>query len=695
MSKGSMTCNRKECLNMMGRENIFVLRTDFRAAVVQAIAGEGNNPKDSETEKQIENLEKLHASHLERTGICISGRNDIPGYKQVVLLGPDFVGTHVTDSIGMIAVTADGCLVTGLIKHVKPDEKKSISINQAMKALQTDQSDQKFVDDECLSLTLDKFENFKDRYGMPNIEFSIKKIFNSCILKQNIKNKIKTFNYQQLQDRLDPVRRAFADVLDETILHDMQENGLMTVEYGRLLTGGDGASKDAIKARQQAVRTYPLLSGLFLINHMFRDVIDARTSLSKAIANYFKTDNHRIKRLLNLTWQQTGLEPRPPDVAICIISEFLKLPDKVFPKNTKQFQQLEILRDFGIHVYGEDLFNFAERMSKNRNPWQLIDRIEQTSGANVRDAMHFLSRKLLVPAMFNKGIHAAVPPVYRHDESYDRIMNKKMDEIRACFKIGELLDWSDRYHRNIMRYEDRLDTVSSEQTWSGLLGAPDFGNGVIARELNSAQDLKAQGILEHHCVGGYLSRVLGGKDRNGEFMLVFSIEKNNMILSTAEIGCILKTDGNNGIPHLQVNVRQNRARGNEDPCEDAVRIVNQVVAKLESVTHEACRTYLDNLKHACLEYNHKSNIDIHVWWCGFDPFDHVMMERVWKELSPALPRQFRKDGLDALIAHGLSRATCEKPSSEMQSDPHDCVVHGWRPCVMQLFRCGIATEMET
>ena len=650
---------------MTGHENIPALQANFRAAVIQAVINAGDNPKDPDIKAQIEILEKKYAIHLEQTGIYISGKNDIPGFRQVVFHRNDIT----IEWIIVIAVTSDSRLVTGTIMPVNyriMDKQNPVTTEQAIETLvNLNGLNLKFINERNDFNLHDPGSHDQAFFPTQSPETlytynSIKKIsahVNPCGFDPCTVIEIRQFLYHQLEDRLAPARRAIINALDEDILRDMLENNIMMAEQVRILTGGDRVSRDVITARQQAVRTYPILSEIFQKNNMLRNAIDARTSLAKAIADYFDVDVRNVKRLSCLTWQKIGSKPKSSIEVEWMIPDFLHLPDKCFPKNTRQFQQLKVLRNFGKNLYNEDLVTFAERLSKNGNPWKLINRMEQTNVHNVRDAMRFLVKKLLVPAMFNKGGHAAVPPVYRHVESYSTLMSKKMDEIRTCFKVGELLDWSDRYHRNIMRYEDCLDTVSSEQIWPGLFDTLDFGNGMVARELNSAQALKTQGILERHCVGGYLSHVLDIKNRNGKFTLIFSIEKNNTILSTAEIECIQKTDENNGIPHIQAQIRQNGARRNRTPCEDAVRIANQIVARLESIPHEACRTYLDNLNQACLEYNHQSNIDIHVEYCGFDPFDRAMMERAWNELSPALPRRFRRDGLDAFIEHGLANRT--------------------------------------
>ena len=293
-----------------------------------------------------------------------------------------------------------------------------------------------------------------------------------------------------------------------------------------------------------------------------------------------------------------------------------------------------------------------KRLSESGNPWRLIDRLERTSGRNISDAIVFLGQKLLVPAIFNRiaaiaEYHGITPDFNMEFKGDITVTEQTFNRIRDMFNPGQLLDWSERYHRNIARYEDRLNTVSSEYVWSGLVNTLDFGNGYIARELTSAQDLKIQGKTENHCVGGYLSLVLSGETRGRGFTLVFSVEKDDVTLSTVEIECIRKTDmnENNEVPRMQVIVHQNLTNSNKVPSKDADRIVDQIVEKLKTIDFGICQAYLDDLDQLRLEYNHDSLIN----FCGFDPLDRTMMERAWEDLSLALPRGKRKGGLDKFI----------------------------------------------
>ena len=493
------------------------------------------------------------------------------------------------------------------------------------------------------------------------------------------------FLFQQIHDRLALVRCAILNALDGNVLRDIQKNNLMKVEHGCWLTGGDGAAEDVITARQQAVRAYPLMSAIFCENSRFHDIISMKISLSKAIAHYFNIEEYRVKRISGLTWEEIGSVPNPSIITEHIISEFLHLPDKYFPKNIKQFQSLDIMREFSQDVYGEDLVDFTGLLSKNSDPWQLATRMEQTSGSNVLDAMNFLVRKLLVPAMIARGKYPKGDHAYNRNEKREKA---GLAAILKHFSVRELLDWSDRYHRNIARYEDRLDIISVNRDWPGILGTIDLGNGCRARELTSSVALKTQGRAENHCIGGYVSQILNKKEHSrDQAVMIFSIEQDDQILGTVKIDCSIQyssesclesrkpDDLEQGKKYLRAQVRQNYAYDNADPSIKSRNLAEQVAIRLQQAGPKVFRTYLDKLHDVYMQQDRISGLEFHIANCGFDPHNRVHLEKVWDELASALPQWFRRNGLDALIRHGLSRECPKKRSSRTKSSHQDRIIH--------------------
>ena len=692
--------------DMSGPENPEYQTFRERLAFLQPLIAETNLIRTHQKhvfEKNTSDLEKICKTWLENSRILISRPNQFPGYRSVMLFKSLFFNNtghpyYHLNHFTLVTITSDGRLNTRFFcpatretiyianagnKNASPlwtlsDNTFSASIEDAMKLLETDQN--KWI---LMNINLDMhlsgigFKSdpmllFQEDYLWDSISESIS---GSIFFPQNkiVTTQVdKIFKYlvSRTQQDLKQARLAICNALDPDVVKTMHGTRLDSIREIKWLTGGDGVSSEIILARKQAVRAYPILTRHFLNIHSstLRDAIDAKTSLSNAIGVYFNLDKaetqHKVKRLQGITWQRADANPYKTEHRIRDILEF---PEGAVPKTQKQFRQLRIFKDFGQSVFIEGLCQTMERLSREGNPWNLVDRIEQTSGRNVDDAVDFLARKLHVPAILNKigriADHHGITPPRRLTQDDDNRFHQMMLEmatnaIQSSFKVRELLDWSDRYHRNIARYEDRLVTIDLEQDWPGISETIKCDHGHVARELTSAKALRTQGRVENHCVGGYLPSVLEGENNlSREIILIFSIEKNGKILSTAEIGCIRESchsiDSETGRKtktfQIKARVIENLARSNKAPSRDAVRIANQVAKQLEQIKPDAWKSYLDGLEHSKAEQDRISGIDSQIRNCGFDPFDRAMMERVWAELKPALPRSLRREKLNGFI----------------------------------------------
>ena len=640
---------------------------------------------DSKTQKYVlghepPDLEEICKTWLAKSRISISRPNQFPGYRSVVLFNPMFfdkIAFRYYDSsiITLVTVTSDGRLNSHEFRSAFDGNSIHLSIKEALKLLETDQykriiKDKNADTDMILSGPGSGINGWLQNHKnhLAETMYSFK-----SVPRKEIVTYLGKFTEQDFKQ----ARLALRNALDPDVVKIMHGTRLASIREIKWLTGGDGVSPEIILARKQAVRAYPILARQFpdvnsttLLNATtLRDAIDARASLSDAIATYFNLDKdgqqRKVKRLQGLTWQRAHANPYETEHRI---REILNLPEETVPKTQKQFRQLRIFKNFGKSVFDECLLcQTMERLSKDGNPWNLVDRIEQTGGMNVNDAVVFLARKLHVPAILNKidriaDHHGITPPrrLTQDDDNrfHQMMMTMAKNAIRSGFKIKELLDWSDRYHHNIARYEDRLVTIDMEQDWPGISGTIKCGHGHVARELTSSMALKTQGRMENHCVGGYLPSVLEGENNlSKEIILIFSIEKNGKILSTVEIGCFRESchfiDSETGRKtktfQIKARVIENLAHSNKAPSRDAVRIANQVTKQLEQNKPDAWKSYLDGLEHSRAEQDRISGIDSQIRNCGFDPFDRAMMERVWAELKPALPRALRRVKLDEFI----------------------------------------------
>ena len=646
--------------------------SSLRPCITQAdLKWENQNHEQDITD--IAEIEKVYQTCLEEACILISRPNQFPGYRSVVLFNSLF-SLHPKNVI-LVTVSSDGRLNGHTFNSGNGKNKIPSSLADAMKLLETNSDKWMEMNNLYDYLFLFGRDSGIDSW-FPKLEKNLETAKGSILslLKSGPRTEVIKSLRKQVQHDSGQARLALCNALDRDALKIMRGTSLASIREGRWLTGGDGVSQEVILARKQAVRAYPLLAQLFSdyvddrVDTILRSAIDSGRSLSDAIGVYFNLDKTgqqgRVKRLQGMTWQRAAVNPC---YTMWRVHDILEMPDGTVPKTRREFGRLKVFKEFGNFVFDESLRQLMERLSGEGNPWNLVERMEQTGGRNVSDAVDFLARKLYVPALLNKigrlADHHDITPPRRLTEDYtnklhDIMLKVAKDSILQNFRTRELLDWSDRYHRNIARYEDRLVTIDLEQDWPGISGMLKFGNGHVARELTSSRALKIQGRAEDHCVGGYLRFVLEGENnRSKEAVLIFSIEKDNKIISTAEIGCTRQpcqsVDSETGkkTDTFRINARvvENLACSNKVPSRDAVRIAGQVARQLEQVTPEAWQVYLDGLEYSRAEQDRVSGIDVQIRNCGFDPFDRAMMEQVWKELKPALPRFLRKLELDGFI----------------------------------------------
>ena len=708
-------------LNLTCHENISILQKDFRVAMIQAVTTKEDGLKNPKTRQIIDLAEKKHAEFLENTRICMSGKNRIPGFRQVVILSPEFSCRIDTDTgwPGIIAVTSDGRLVAGVIRHMNPDNKKPIVPIQVIDSLQSGQSGPDSL--QSGQSGPDSLQSGQSGPEFPDDDYSLvfKNSYITSMSEINIRgngleNNYRTISFSlltsfetsiqfavfdflkvQMENRINMIRDTLFAALDKNVLSDIQESSLMKIEYGYWLTGGDGVSENVVIARRQAVRAYPALIGL--LYRQFGNIIDARKPLSPVIARYYDISERKLKRLQGLTLEYIGVDFEHTYVDFehpqQRVDEIFNLPDGTVPKNRQQFLQLNVVKKFGRRVWDLNLPKTMRRFSEGGNLWRLVDRMEQTSGDNVLDSVNFLVRKLLVPVEINKiSLDKYFWSYHKiNRETFDDIRNKARNQVLTYFSVRELLDLDQRYHHNIARYEDRLDIITVNRDWPGILGTIDLGNGCRARELTSSMTLKVQGRTENHCIGGYVSRILSSKDHStGRATMIFSIEQDDQILSTAEINCFREFPGSGNseqlrteICHdnahvtivesdnpeqLRTEVYQNKARSNTSPSDMAETLAKQVAARVQQSGPKAFQAYLDGLHEARMEQDRISGLEYHIAECGLDPYNRVHLETAWENLGMALPKRFRRNGLDALIKYGMAGKPPGKTSRKNRPD---------------------------
>ena len=596
--------------------------------------------------QMIADFESLYARYLKDTFIHISDRNPVPGYRQVIFTG-HALSDQKKSNTGVIAVTDDGRLVTGSIVKSTGFE-NLITIREALKSMRGDQGVRRFSR---------HYPELEQNAATKELKFFIQ----SFPFRNYSEHEFSQIVEQQVARGFNRIHDVLCKTLDLNVVKTLSDIGFNTLNmewfhYCSWLTGGDGVAHRIIQARQQAVKAYPLLAQQFYLSKKLTNAIDDRVPLAAAIAAHKGVDEYKIKRLWGLTAKQVALPSYLVKNNYHVdrrIEEILAMPDHMSPETPEQFRQLGVFRQFGRIFYSNNFKTAITAMSKNGNPWRLIDQMEKIGKDNVFDAVDFLITKLVIPATLNKISKIAdtrkITPSRRITEHYGIIYkamyDKSFSKIISDFSFRNLLDLSDRYHRNIERYEDRLDMISLDYDWPGMIGEMNMKDGCIARELTSSRQFREHGRKQNNCVGGYISRIL--EDFNIDKKraeLIFSIEKNNKCLSTVQIGYDAEKSG-----PPRIWIIQNKGYGNTSASADAKKITARFLARLKKIDRSVFSLYLNGLHQVCQGFKNDLNQDLHIRRCRFNPLDRNHMERVWAELAPTLPRKLRKPGLDAFI----------------------------------------------
>ena len=306
-----------------------------------------SNPQAPCFKDEIDKFERSYADHLEQTRIFISRPNQVPGYRTFIIMGPG-IEYPDCDHADIIAVTADGRLV---MEEVICDFGTDLSVSSII-ATSNRLISERFNEGERSGINgcpLDLFgvktTDFQN-YGQ-ELDLELEPFLHN----PDICDKILEIIKEEIKNHLTLVCDALCNALDRDVLTTILDTEIVSFEQGEWLTGGDGVSREIILARQQAVHAYPILA--FLFNSycpLMGQAIDNRTSLSDAIAAYFKTDTRRVKRLQGLTWQHVATGPKGREL-FSRIRDILEFPEGAVPKTPEQFRKLDIFQELGAFCF--------------------------------------------------------------------------------------------------------------------------------------------------------------------------------------------------------------------------------------------------------------------------------------------------------------------------------------------------------
>ena len=634
-----------------------------------------DNPKLKEL---MEDWEKGYAEYIEDARIFVSYKDQFPGFRRLIIAG-DNLSLH-SKALSVIAVDDDGALINKMLKSVNQEVAPLKSVAEALEVIYKGHPDWQIShgrgdielnrhSNSARAMALEGLEFLKSGglYSMMGVDRTSRRVIDDK-LRHQVKHMLKN----KADSRLNLMRWAIADAMDPEVLRIMRGTGLTQLGHAQWLCGTHGSTlldpdtvnTEAAIARQQAVKAYPILARSMHEEPALRDAIDARVPLAPVIAKFLRCDVKDVKRLQGLTWQRAGASPRDP---MKEIKTLLKLPHDRLPTSRKEHRFLKELQKFGKGVFGTSMSETMQRVARDGDPYKMMDKILATPAEQVKDAVSYLANTLYVPATMNKVREVAEERGLEWNETnsergyasnnddYVSPRQKAVDAVLEDFKVTELLELSTRYHRNIHRYADKIQKISTEEVWEPLVGEVDLGNGLRARELNSAKALTKQGREENHCVGGYLNTVLKG--RNKEARLIFSLETEEGISSTVELDVVVisrtikNEDGSEReVPSLQCKVRQNYAYDNAEPCDAAEEAAKRLAKHIQSLEVHDLERYADGLAETRHEQDMMRLLPLSVRSAGYNPWDREHLQDAWDELSSLLPRKIRKSGLDKFIA---------------------------------------------
>jgi len=633
---------------------------------------------DPKLDEVLRDWEKGYADYIEDARIFVSYKDQFPGFRRLIIAGDNLSRHH--NALSVIAVNNDGALIN---KRLMPAHREVASLKSVAETLEVIYKGHPdwLVEHGRGDIELNRHTNNARAMAQEGLEFlksgqltmmvgrtpAHRRVFDGK-MRHQVKHMLKN----KADSRYNLMRWVIGDAMDPEVLRIMRGTGLTKLGHAQWLCGTHGSTlldpvtvnTEAAIARQQAVRAYPILARKMYEEPVLRDAIDARAPLAPVIAEFLRCDVKDVKRLQGLTWQRAGASPRDPMEEI---KTLLKLPHDRLPISRKEHRFLKELKKFGKGIFGTSLPETMQRVARDGDPYKMMDKILATPAEQVKDAVSYLANTLYVPATMNKIREVAEERDLEWNEQnsergyasnnddYISPSRKAIEAVLEDFKISELLELSTRYHRNIHRYADKVQKISTDEVWEPLVGEIDLGNGLRARELNSAKALTKQGRSENHCVGGYLNTVLKGRSK--EARLIFSLETKDEISSTVELDVSIKTrtvkheDGSEReVPSLYCKVRQNYAYGNDEPCEAAEEAAKRLAKHIQSLEVPDFARYTDGLAEARHEQDVMRLMPLSVRSAGYNPWDRVHLQDAWDELSSLLPRKIRKSGLDKFIA---------------------------------------------
>ncbi|MCE6959676.1 PcfJ domain-containing protein [Cereibacter sphaeroides] len=464
-----------------------------------------------------------------------------------------------------------------------------------------------------------------------------------------------------LWDELDPdMRRLMRSTLAMTgedaqwfsgvARHRRGMDPRQTTRYG--IVAALSGDPDMALARQQAVRAFPVLLTKIKAEGI-EQVIDARQPLIPALSSATALPPAMIQAMRGLTWQRAATKPGKPDLV-----GWSEVEPQYLPRTRKGFRAFAELGTFATKASIPS--ELLRKRARGRYE-EVLHQLNRVGPEGLTDHLRDVFRRLVVPIaldrhpewkpeIFQSGWRGAAHLSPACGAAQARF-------IRACLTtipIKDIVEGSIGWHRNLGNIDRDLGVDAMGQEWQPLAGTRTTPDGLVLREILSLPDLRRQGKRERHCVGTYGDKVTRWQGKPDTVTIIVSIERGDLILSTAELGIRtghMRDSEREIIERLEVEgvrVVQNRARGNEAPVPEAVSAAAHLARDLSKLPEGALEAYAEGLAAwRRLPRNGALSPEAELLNADLEAPDYLA--RAWKALSPLLPRGVRKAGPDRLL----------------------------------------------
>jgi hypothetical protein len=464
--------------------------------------------------------------------------------------------------------------------------------------------------------------------------------------------------------RVGNIRKSMAQSLDPDTRKIMWSHLSTSTSTAQILSGSELPDSESVsqsdrrRNRHQALKAFPFFGRIILDDPNIISKIDNGAPIKDLMAKEFRVLPKYIKAIGGQSWQGVNREDyKKPRNLISTIKDISV--DNV-PKTRKGWAELaftqSVVQDY-CNTFNEDKTQLFQKLSTSFSDISKTGQKYVTGG--IRDYASYITDKLSYPALvqaaMDKGLSGkdAQSVVNDHDHTYTK-SNVLYEASPNSLKMA--LVNSERWHRNLGRHNDKLETINDELKWEPFVKEIDLGNGLTAVELSSQKDLKTEGRKQDHCVGGYTGDVLSGNT------IVLSIRKGKEILSTVEYA-IGKTD--KGV--TTYTMVQNQGMGNDNLPTAAKNAEKKVKKYLTGMSNEKLDAYQEKLEPINKIYNDSQNY--YSQKAGYDVQDKKSLQTAWTELSPYLPKRVQKAGLEKFKTSLLEKYVPQKSLDEKLNTP--------------------------